>query len=145
MVAVATGVLGGELPWEMIAIGAGIGVAIIAMDEWLRRRASDFRMPVLAVAIGIYLPIELAIPIAIGGLIAWLVKTKSVAGVLAAAGLITGEALTGILIAIPIVITGDPAVLAISDEPYGMLAGLMLILIISTGLLRIARADSKTT
>ena len=56
---VANGMFGGELPWTMVAIGGGIGVA----DHHRRRdpaqaRHRSFRTPVLAVAVGIYLPLE---------------------------------------------------------------------------------------
>ena len=80
----------------------------------------------LAVAVGIYLPLELSVPIFIGGLIAYLVERRlgvsgdSPAGerakrngILFAAGLITGEALMGIFIAIPIVMSGRADVLAL--------------------------------
>lgn len=126
MASVAKGMFGGDLPWDFIAIGAVVGAAIIAFDSWLKSRGSRFRVPVLAAAIGIYLPLELMVPIFLGGLIAHLVERfHGVSpddeaaldrvhrpGVLFAAGLITGEALMGIAIAIPIVVTQDPEVLA---------------------------------
>ncbi|MEQ8033490.1 oligopeptide transporter, OPT family [Xanthomonas sp. WHRI 6106] len=127
MASVAKGLFGGQLPWAIIAIGAGVGAAIIAVDEWLKRTGKRFRVPVLAAAIGIYLPLELMVPIFLGGLIAHLVERfhKIRAddeegrdrvhrpGVLFAAGLITGEALMGIGIALPIVITNNKDVLAL--------------------------------
>ena len=76
MASVAKGMFGGELPWGMIAIGALIGVAIIVVDETLRRRNAPFRAPVLAVAVGIYLPLELSVPIFLGGLLAFLVERR---------------------------------------------------------------------
>ncbi|MBB3831990.1 oligopeptide transporter, OPT family [Xanthomonas arboricola] len=127
MASVAKGLFGGQLPWAIIGIGAGVGAAIIAVDEWLKRTGKRFRVPVLAAAIGIYLPLELMVPIFLGGLIAHLVERfhKIRAddeegrdrvhrpGVLFAAGLITGEALMGIGIALPIVITNNKDVLAL--------------------------------
>ena len=126
MASVAKGMFGGELPWNMVAIGAVIGAAIIAWDLWLKRRGAQFRAPVLAVAVGIYLPLELSVPIFVGGLIAHLVERRLGAsgsaddverakrnGMLFAAGLITGEALMGIFIAIPIVTSGRGDVLAL--------------------------------
>ena len=117
MASVARGLFGGELPWGIIGIGAVIGALIIAFDEWLKASGKSFRVPVLAAAIGIYLPLELMVPIFLGGLLAYFVeKRKGVLGAdeavrdrvhrpgtLFAAGLITGEALMGILIAVPIV------------------------------------------
>ena len=60
MASVADGVLGGELPWGLIGIGALIGGAIILIDLALEARGSAVRAPVLAVAVGIYLPLELS-------------------------------------------------------------------------------------
>jgi putative OPT family oligopeptide transporter len=135
MASVAKGMFGGALPWNMIAIGAAIGVAIVVLDEMLKSRGSSFRTPVLAVAVGIYLPLELMTPIFLGGLIAHAAQRAfgaasrdpqqaerlSRKGMLFAAGMITGEALMGILIAIPIVSTGRADVLALPSalQPAG--------------------------
>ena len=127
MASVAKGLFGGELPWTFIGIGAVVGAAIIAFDSWLKSRNARFRVPVLAAAIGIYLPLELMVPIFLGGLIAYLVERFHKVraddeegrdrvhkpGVLFAAGLITGEALMGIAIAIPIVVSSRADVLAV--------------------------------
>jgi putative OPT family oligopeptide transporter len=123
MASVAQGMFGGHLPWGMIQIGGLIGAAVIAWDLWLEKRGASFRAPVLAVAVGIYLPLDLSTPIFIGGLIAHLVERKLGGpeaaeragrnGMLFAAGLITGEALMGIFIAIPIVMSGSAEVLAL--------------------------------
>ena len=143
MASVASGVLGGELPWNLVAIGASIGIGIISIDEWLRRSGSTLRCPVLAVAVGIYLPLELSVPICAGGTIAWLANRQvraSSAGVLFAAGLITGEALVGIMIAIPIVLTGNPNVLAANESwQLGSLAGLTALILVGSWLLKTAR------
>ena len=119
MASVAQGVFGDGLPWSMVAGGAGIGIVIIIIDEWAKRTGRSWRAPVLAVAVGIYLPLELAVPIAVGGVLAHIVgRRQGVAergrtGMLFAAGLITGEALVGIVMAIPIVVAEDPDVLAL--------------------------------
>ncbi|HVJ28834.1 MAG TPA: oligopeptide transporter, OPT family, partial [Gammaproteobacteria bacterium] len=129
MASVARGLFGGSLPWTTIAVGAGLGAVIIAVDEALKAKRATFRMPVLAAAVGIYLPLELSVPIFLGGLLAWFaeralktsgrVTTPEEAermarkGMLFAAGVITGEALMGIVIAIPIVVFGRPDVLAL--------------------------------
>jgi putative OPT family oligopeptide transporter len=141
MASVAKGMFGGHLPWGMISIGAVIGVAVILWDLWLKQRGSEFRAPVLAVAVGIYLPLELAVPIFAGGLLAWLVEKKLGVhgetpeaerakrnGMLFAAGLITGEALMGILIAIPIVTSGRADVLALPESmQFGGWLGLAIV------------------
>jgi uncharacterized oligopeptide transporter (OPT) family protein len=96
----------------------GFAAAIIILDLFLEANKSSFRTPVLAVAIGFYLPLELSVPIFAGGIIHWAIKgfhrrqktsseqieKSNRTGLLFASGLITGEALTGILLAIPIVI-----------------------------------------
>jgi len=118
MASVARGVFKGELPWNYIYIGMAVAVGVIALDLYLQKRGSSFRTPVLAVAIGFYLPFELSVPIFAGGLIHYAVKryhTKKNTdkeqveqsgrnGLLFASGLITGEALMGILLAIPIIL-----------------------------------------
>jgi len=149
MASVASGVLGGQLPWDFIVAGAAIGIVIICGDEILRRRGSSVRMPVLAVAVGIYLPFELSVPIFIGGLIGWAANRGTNAtsaygpGVLFAAGLITGEALIGICMAIPIVATGNPDVLAIAiDWPLSTITGLIVFALVGAGLAKFARQKS---
>jgi putative OPT family oligopeptide transporter len=113
MKSVADGVFTGNLPWAMVGFGAIIGVIIILIDLRQERIGSDFRVPILAVAVGIYLPIELTVPIFIGGMIAHFsdrseaTDTMKKKGLLMASGLITGEALVGILVAVPIFITGS--------------------------------------
>jgi putative OPT family oligopeptide transporter len=153
MASVAQGMFGGQLPWDMIAVGAVIGVMIIVVDEQLRARQATFRTPVLAVAVGIYLPIDLMTPIFLGGLIGWLAqrlfKQRSVGaedqerrlrnGLLFAAGLITGEALMGIAIAIPIVSSGNAEILALPDAlRFGEWLGLGILLILTYLLYRTA-------
>lgn len=142
MAAVSKGMFGGELPWNMIAIGALIGIAIITLDEFLKARGSSFRTPVLAVAVGIYLPLELMTPIFLGGLLHHLVdrhlKRRGAdaaalerhhrKGLLFAAGMITGEALMGIAIAIPIVSSGSADVLALPEAlRFGEWLGLLVV------------------
>jgi putative OPT family oligopeptide transporter len=116
MASVANGIFGhGALPWDMIAIGAVIGVAVIVLDQILKARNAPFRVPVLAAAIGIYLPLETMVPIFLGGLLNWLVtrrigknlseeelEKRNRRGTLYAAGLITGEALMGIFMGVAI-------------------------------------------
>ena len=124
---VAKGVFEGGLPWVIIGIGAGIAVLIIAIDTGLEANASKFRIPVMAFAVGVYLPFDLNAPILLGGIIAHLVqrhldKTNATharreeverMGLLAAAGFITGEALMGIGLAIPVAAAGDENAIAL--------------------------------
>jgi putative OPT family oligopeptide transporter len=133
MASVANGMFGGELPWNMIAIGVGIGIAIIVFDQILKAKQAPFRVPVLAAAIGIYLPLETMVPIFFGGLLNYLVtrsfgrglseeqvEKNNRKGMLFAAGLITGEALMGIFIGFAIYGTKRADVFAL---PAGMQLG----------------------
>lgn len=158
MASVARGVFGGDLPWNMIVIGIATGAAVITADELLKRRGSSFRMPVLAVAVGIYLPLQLTVPIFLGGLISWLTERRAgaegpgrQAGVLIAAGLITGEALIGIALALPIVISGNANVLAISswagmdNYPAGAIPGIVAMVMLALWMYRSAsQRDGQT-
>ena len=97
---VVEGVMGGNLPWNLVFVGAFIAVVIEVLG-----------IPVLPVAIGLYLPIYLSVPIMIGGIIRYWVDHKkykkdsdkenvSTAGILFSSGLIAGEGLVGIILAI---------------------------------------------
>jgi len=124
---VAAGVFEGGLPWTVVGIGAAIAIAVIALDVVLEKRKAGFRVPVMAFAVGVYLPFHLSTPILFGGIVAMLVnraldKTKANAerrgmvermGLLAAAGFITGEALMGIGLAVPIAATHDENAIAL--------------------------------
>ena len=150
MASVAKGVFGGGLPWDMIAIGVGVGAAIIALDKWLAHTGNAFRVPVLAAAIGIYLPLEVTAPIFIGGVVAHFIAravrdadaaTRERAermGMLTGAGLIAGEALMGIVMAVPIVVFQDRDVIAIADHPFGGWPGLAVAAAILWGVYRVA-------
>lgn len=152
MASVAKGLFGGALPWDVIWIGVAIGAAIIILDEILKTRGANFRVPVLAAAVGIYLPLDLTVPIFLGGLLAHLVERAAGVsndpdgaerihrkGVLFSAGLITGEALMGILIAIPIVSSGRADVIALpAGVQFGELLGLAIFAVIGWVLYRVA-------
>jgi putative OPT family oligopeptide transporter len=158
MASVAKGIFGGSLPWGMIGIGVLLGIAIIIVDESLKARGSTFRTPVLAVAIGIYLPLDLMVPIFLGGLLAHLAERhlrrtgvpqeqlehRNRKGILFAAGMITGEALMGIGIAVPIVTSGSADVLALPAAfHFGGFAGLLVLGVLAWWLYRTAVAADK--
>lgn len=158
MASVARGLFGGELPWAMIGIGAVVGALVIAFDEWLKSRKARFRVPVLAAAIGIYLPLELMVPIFLGGLLAHLVERFHKVraddeegrdrvhrpGVLFSAGLITGEALMGIAIAIPIVASARADVLALPEAwHFSQWIGLAVLAVVGWLLYRTGKRGEK--
>ena len=168
MAAVAGGVFNQNLPWDMVIIGMGLAALFIIVDEVQKARGSSFRTPVLAVAIGIYLPFELSAAIFLGGVIAWMAarfqkqreaaadptRTDAVKaageqggqnGLLFAAGLITGEALLGILLAIPIVVSGRGDVLSFWGDHSGMvLPGVILLGLVMVGIYRVATGETRS-
>ena len=158
MESVARGVFSGDLPWTMVYFGMALGVLIILLDQYQLRRGSDFRIPVLAVAVGLYLPFELDSAIMVGGVLAWLLsryQTQNKArkgadfeeavgasersGLLFASGLITGEALIGIILAIPVAMYGSSDVFNVFDEAAGSLPGLIVVFGVCAGLYLIGR------
>jgi putative OPT family oligopeptide transporter len=157
MASVARGMFGGELPWNFVWIGAGIGAVIILIDSLLKKRGAKFRVPVLAAAVGIYLPLDNTAPIFLGGCLAYIVEhviggMKSDEhgekahrkGVLFAAGLITGEALMGIVIAFFIWRSGNPDVLAVSAQyQFGQWAGILMLAVVGAVLFRVALRGAR--
>ena len=135
MTNVANGVFSGNLEWGMIYAGAILGIIIILIDQYQAYRKADFRVPILAVAIGIYLPIELTLPIFIGGMLNHIAsKTASDDGknngLLIASGLITGEALMAIFIAVPLFFDKNYWPSLALSSPFDDLVGLAIISII---------------
>ena len=134
--AIAQGVLGGNLDWNLIGLGGAIGVMVVAVDEILRatKRGS---LPPLAVGMGIYLPMSLTLLIPVGALLGklydkWAERAPDPAfaqrlGVLMATGLIVGESLFGVAFAAIVGATDNDAPLALVEEfpmavPLGLLA-----------------------
>jgi len=101
---VVDGVLDANLPWMLILIGAALS-AVVAL----------FRLPVLAFAVGVYLPLSTMAAVFVGGLTRWLLTRKRneeeaehrrEQGVLLGSGMVGGEGLTGVLLAIWVVSLG---------------------------------------
>jgi uncharacterized oligopeptide transporter (OPT) family protein len=90
----------------LVGVGAGLGVVLILLDERLRKAGSTFRLHVMPVAVGIYLPLALSVPILVGGCLAWVAalvsrdRAKALhSGTLISSGLIAGEAIMGVVLA----------------------------------------------
>lgn len=102
----------GNLPLDMVAIGAVLGILILTLDYFLfdKNKPGGFRLHLMPIAVGMYLPFGLSTPILIGGLIAYFLTKRSKLtntddhvlqnGVLLSSGLIAGESLMGILLAL---------------------------------------------
>jgi len=103
--ALAQGFFGeSELPKDMVYWGVAIGIALVIVDTILVKMKVNFRLHVMPVAVGIYLPFGLAVPILLGGFVNWLVgraartdrNAAQKRGVLVTSGLIAGESLVGV-------------------------------------------------
>ena len=138
--ALARGVIGGDLRWDLIGLGAVIGLIIIVLDAVVSKSTNGkIKLPPLAVGIGFYLPAAVTTMLVIGAVVGWVydkaVKTTRFAdvarrmGVLLASGLIVGESLFGVFYASVIVGTNSEAPFAMIPEGSGwpaMLAGIVV-------------------
>jgi putative OPT family oligopeptide transporter len=98
--ALAEGVIQGNLDWNLLGDGVLLGVAVILLDEILKR-TGPVHMPPLAVGLGIYLPTATTLMIVVGAVAGWALERRAVhtanpastqqLGVLLASGLIVGE------------------------------------------------------
>lgn len=97
-----------QLPWDLLATGATIAFLLVAVGRFLKKHRPAFKVYIMPIAVGMYLPLGLSVPIFIGGVLALFrsVNRKSATdkltadpAVLFASGLIAGEALTGLAIA----------------------------------------------
>lgn len=121
---IVEGVMDGNLPWTLVWIGVFIAVVI-----------EIFGIPVLPVAIGLYLPLRLSVPIMAGGLVRYVVTKRGVSaapeseagsGILFCSGMIAGEGLVGILMAV-LAVAGVADALDFSKSIYtGSIGGLMV-------------------
>lgn len=132
---VVEGVMGGTLPWGLVFCGIFIAVVIEVLG-----------LPVLPIAIGLYLPIYLSVPIFIGGMIRWFLEWNKAGkskeenkdsidrGILYSSGLIAGEGLIGILLAVFAVIPlkggSSLADLIKLETPLGNAGGVIFFLLL---------------
>ena len=136
------GVMGGNLPWGLVFIGVFIAIVIEILG-----------IPVLPVAIGLYLPLELSSTIMLGGVVRYFADRKAKKegkadgdagpGVLFCSGMIAGEGLVGIILAIL-------AVAGISDKfdfsgavSTGLVGGIVLMILMVGCVARFAMKKEK--
>jgi putative OPT family oligopeptide transporter len=128
--ALARGVIGAQLDWHLIGIGALAGALIVFVDEMLRRK--QLALPPLAVGLGIYLPISTTAPVVLGAILGWFynrwaakqpnAERAKQLGVLVASGLIVGESLFGVVLAGIIVFSGNPSPLGLVGDAFATAA-----------------------
>ncbi len=137
---ITEGVMDGNLPWSLIIIGVFTAIVIEILG-----------IPVLPVAIGLYLPLELSSTIMIGGIIRWFVNKKSSdkekkneagSGILFCSGLIAGEGLVGIILAI-LAVVGVSGNLDLSGTVNTGLTGSIALMIIMIACVAIAALPKR--
>ena len=151
---IVEGVMGGNLPWNLVFVGVFIAIVVEVLG-----------IPVLPFAIGLYLPIYLSVPMMLGGLLRWYLEKRKYAsekemdntvqsGVLYSSGLIAGEGIVGILLAvlavIPMGLNAEGKTLYLSDKinlgeifSIGNIGGLICFALILFSIYFFAIKDSK--
>jgi putative OPT family oligopeptide transporter len=146
--ALARGVIGGDLRWDLIGVGAAIGAVIIVLDAGLGAVTKGrMKLPPLAVGIGFYLPAAVTTLLVVGAVCGWVydkaIKTTRFAdvgrrmGVLLASGLIVGESLFLVMTAGVIVSTNNEAPFAMLPEGStwpAMLSGIAVFAVLTLAL-----------
>lgn len=151
---IVEGVMGGNLPWNLVLVGVFIALVVEVLG-----------IPVLPFAIGLYLPIYLSVPMMLGGALRWYLEKRKYgsekdkdntvqSGVLYSSGLIAGEGIVGILLAvlavIPMGLSDKGQTLYVSDRinlsevfSIGKIGGLVCFAIILFTIYLFATKDSK--
>ncbi|MDR3478149.1 MAG: oligopeptide transporter, OPT family [Gammaproteobacteria bacterium] len=140
MATVAQGVYTHNLAWSMIILGAVIAVLCIIVDEVLKKFGT--RLPVLAVGLAIYLPMNTTVPVVIGGVLSYIIQLRLTKlyrnrqtvrenklavhrhrGLLLACGIVAGASIMGVILAIPFALKQSSDALKIMPAQYAYLAG----------------------
>ncbi len=142
MATVAQGAFSHQLDWPMILTGASVAVVCIIIDEVLKQFGT--RLPVLAVGVGIYLPLDSSVPVVIGGLLSYFIHyrlskrypggrvsdEKSAnahkhRGLLLSCGIVAGASLMGVVLAIPFALKQSSDALRIMPDSLMPFTGLL--------------------
>lgn len=161
----AKGVIGGDLDWGLLGIGALIGAGLVIFDMILRKTSNGkFSLPPLGVGLAIYLPSAVTAPVIVGAIAGWLYdksvhgktingrdwgETAKRLGILIASGFIVGESLLKVALAGIIVLTQEAAPLAAPfaaiapKDPINMIISVVLATLGVVGLYRWAAGRAK--
>ena len=134
--ALAQGVIQNNIDWGLIEVGGVIGVAMIIVDELLRRTTKSAHLSPLAVGLGIYLPTSSTLMVVVGAIAGWYYDRRAdrsakpeagkQLGVLLASGMIVGEGLIGVLIAAIVAFSGKDFPLALVGDEFAGNAALWI-------------------
>ncbi len=149
MALVIDGVLDQNLPWLLIALGVAIGLV-----------ASAFKMPVLAFAVGVYLPLETMAAVFVGGLLRYLLtrnqkpaeaERRREQGILFGSGLVGGGGLTGVVLALWVALRGGkriegfaPSLPPIAEELLALATIAAILGVMAWFILRDSPADERS-
>lgn len=157
----AQGVIENSVAWNLLGIGALIGVTAVVIDELLARTQTATRLPPLGVGLGMYLPTSTTL-IVVSGALAGAVfnhcaecksgpraDTIKQLGVLLASGMIVGESLIGVVLAAVITFSGRDAPLTLVDDEFAKtslwLGGIAFMLLLAALYYWIMRMESQAT
>ncbi len=149
MALVIDGVLDQNLPWLLIALGVAIGLV-----------ASAFKMPVLAFAVGVYLPLETMAAVFLGGLLRYVLtrnqkpaeaERRREQGILFGSGLVGGGGLTGVVLALWVALRGGkriegfaPSLPPIAEELLALATIAAILGVMAWFILRDSSADERS-
>ncbi len=161
MAALAQGVFTDNLPWNMIITGAIVAIFSIIIDHLLRKKGAS--LPVLAVGLGIYLPLDASLPLIIGGIASYFIEravyrkhpSNSEAdqqaikygrqnSLILACGIVAGSALMGVILAIPFAIAQSTDVLKLASDHFAPFADGIAIIVTMGLLIWLHRAACKS-
>jgi putative OPT family oligopeptide transporter len=144
---------GSSLRWDMIILGIGLAIVLILLGAWLKRRGSAFGISPMAVSVGIYLPFTTTLPILLGGLVHLLVTRKNSdprklesaiqTGTVLCAGLVAGEALTGIFLAVPIGLDVHLPLSAVGSDLVRNILSVLVLFLLPWAVYRAIRTSRK--
>jgi len=133
---IVQGVLGGDLDWNLVGVGALVGLIAVAIDEGLRKTGRG-SLPPLAVGMGMYLPTDSTALVVVGAVLGhfynrWAARQRDPGfaeriGVLTATGLIVGDGLFNVVYSFLVGASNNPDVLAVvGDNGFAVPAGLAI-------------------
>ena len=150
-------VQGANEKWQALLFGIGLAIVIKLFDILVLARFNQIRLSLLAVAISVYLPMNIALVLFFGTLLSFLAKSHAERrcagddkklesslqrGTLFASGLIVGETILGVLLAAVIVVTNNASPLVLVGQSFAPMAhvlGYLAFILVAWRLVRQAK------
>lgn len=142
LTSIAQGIIKHNMPWNLMSIGIGIALALIAFDLFYLKRKGYTRLSIVSIGIGTYLPIETVLTLVVGGILSHFCRKALLPlarrrmkkdilnaigrkGLLIASGFVVGESLIGVVIAAAIAYGGQSKPFAIVGPAFTMNASIL--------------------